>query len=237
MTQTILYPNLTAPTQAGQLTQLKSWLYQLTDQLNLALASSAAGSPGTSLPGTAATGTEIQRAADFQTLKSLILKSGTVLQAVSREVEQRLEGKYVAESAFGTYTRETSQTLTANSQGFQAALEELQRIQSRVEGLENSTLGVRAHIRAGLLDYDGAGTPVYGLEIGQRSSRDGVEIFNKYARFTADRLAFYDQNGVEVAYISDRKLFITHVQITGILLTGRFEDTVQPDGSVVTRWI
>ena len=92
-------------------------------------------------------------------------------------------------------------------------------------------------IQAGLLDYDEEGVPVYGLEIGQRSIRDGTEIFCKYARFTADRLAFYDRNGNEVAYISDRKLFITHVQITGSLVTGRFVDGVQPDGSVVTRWV
>ncbi len=237
--QTIRYPNLTAASEKEQLAQLKSWLYQLTDQLNLSLAAVQAPQAKAVSSGVGAAGGSgsAQEKVNFQTLKGLILKSGQVVEACSREVEKRLEGKYVTESEFGTYSQETAQTITANSQMFRTALEELQRITSQVEGLEDSTLAVNAHIKAGLLEYDKEGTPIYGVEIGQRSFRDGVEFFNKYARFTADRLAFYDQNGTEVAYISDRKLFITHVQITGTLITGRFEDTVQPDGSLVTRWV
>ena len=62
-------------------------------------------------------------------------------------------------------------------------------------------------------------------------------MFNKFARFTADKLSFYDQNGNEVAYISDRKLYITHVEVTGSFLMGGFSDTTEADGSIVTRWI
>lgn len=240
MRSTVSYPNITGTTEKEQLSQLKSWLYQLTDQLNLALNTSGGSAVSLSVPTGGMEGkeeTDSGRQVNFQTLKSLILKSGTVLRAVSREVEKRLEGQYVTVSEFGTYSRETTQTVTANSQGFRTALEELQKITSQVDGLENRVIGVTAHIKAGLLDYDPEGIPVYGVEIGQRSLRDGTEVFHKYARFTPDRLAFYDSNGLEVAYISDRKLFITHIHITGTLLTGRFEDTVQPDGSIVTRWI
>ena len=238
MIQTISYPNLTAASEKEQLAQLKSWLYQLTDQLNLSLASlRSSGSSGAAAASAAYISGGSQEKVNFQTLKSLILKSGQVLEACSQEVEKRLTGKFVTESVFGTYSQETAQTITANSRQLRAVLEELQTIVSRVEGVEDSTIAVNAHIQAGLLDYDQEGVPVYGLEIGQRSIRDGTEIFCKYARFTADRLAFYDQNGNEVAYISDRKLFITHVQITGSLVTGRFSDQVQPDGSVVTRWV
>ena len=80
-------------------------------------------------------------------------------------------------------------------------------------------------------------TLLHGIELGQRKFRDGEEFFHKYARFTPDRLAFYDANGNQVAYISDRKLYIANVHITGTFLKGRFEDTVQADGSIVTRWI
>ena len=237
MTGTFSYPNMNGSTQAEQLAQLKSWLFRLTDQLNLALGAVGGNAPVPGAATAAVSGGDGGEKAAFQTLKSLILKSGTVIEACSQEVAKRLEGRYVTASAFGDYTSETSQTITANSQGFRSALEELQRITSQVEGLEGSILGVTAHIKGGLLYYDPEGLPVYGVELGQRSFRDGAEIFNKFARFTPDKLAFYDNNGVEVAYISDRKLFITHVHITGTLLTGRFEDTVLPDGSVVTRWI
>lgn len=235
MSGKIRYPNITARSEGEQLSQVKSYLYQLADQLNLALEGAAASGTVTAASGISRE-QEVQRV-NFQALKSLIVKSGTVIEACSQEVAKRLEGQYVAQSEFGTYTRQTSQQITANSQGVKAVLEELQQIVSQVEGMENSVIGVNAHIKAGLLEYDPEGVPVYGVEIGQRSSRDGVEFFNKFARFTSNRLAFFDQNGVEVAYISDRKLYITHVQVTGSFLMGRFEDQVQEDGSVVTRWV
>ena len=235
MSGNIRYPNINAPSEREQLGQVKSYLYQLADQLNLALREvEKAGVTGAAV--NRAPAQEGQRV-NLQSLKSLIVNSGTVMEACSQEVAKRLEGQYVAQSEFGMYSRQTSQQLTANSQGIKSVLSELQQIVSQMEGMEHSVIGVTAHLKAGLLEYDAEGMPVYGVEIGQRSQRDGVEVFSKYARFTPDRLGFYDQNGVEVAYISDRKLFITHVQITGTFLKGRFEEKIRSDGSIVTRWV
>ena len=64
-----------------------------------------------------------------------------------------------------------------------------------------------------------------------------MEVFDKFARFTSDRLSFYDQNDNEVAYISDRKLYITHVEVKGTFSIGGFIDTVLSDGSIVTKWV
>ena len=36
------------------------------------------------------------------------------------------------------------------------------------------------------------------------------------------RMSFYDQNGTEVAYISDYKLYITHAEFTGTVKYGAF---------------
>ena len=79
--------------------------------------------------------------------------------------------------------------------------------------------------------------PVYGVEIGQKTQIDGEEVFNQFARFTAEKLSFFDSNGVEVAYISDQKLYISHVEVTGTFTQGGFIDITLPDKSVVTKWI
>ena len=72
------------------------------------------------------------------------------------------------------------------------------------------------------------GTPVFGLEIGQTHVRDGETVFDQFARFTPERLSFFERNDTEVAYISDYKLFITNAQITGTLQLGQFRlDTAQ----------
>lgn len=101
----------------------------------------------------------------------------------------------------------------------------LQELRNGIESINYSLVEVSANIRSGLLYYDENEIPVYGLEIGQKNVIDGEEVFNKFARFTAGRLSFYDQNGHEVAYISDYKLYITNVEITGTLSMGGYNIT------------
>lgn len=106
-------------------------------------------------------------------------------------------------------------------------------------GSEAVVIGVTATIKSGLLYTTDAGIPVYGLEIGQ-SVRDevaGTEVFNKYARFTSEKLSFYDSNGIEVAYISDKKLYIKMAHITISLQLGGIIQLVMSNGDVVEKWV
>ena len=94
---------------------------------------------------------------------------------------------------------------------------------------------VTGRIKSGQIDVDKNGLPIYGVEVGQTNVINGVEVFNKYARFTAGRLSFYDQNGTEVAYISDYKLYITHAENTGTLkLGGYLVDTTK---GIAFKWV
>ena len=106
-----------------------------------------------------------------------------------------------------------------------------------IEGLKTSVLETNAHITSGILYYDDKGFPVYGVEIGQQNKVNGEDVYKKYARFTADRLSFYDQNDTEVAYISDQKLYISNVEVTSSFKIGGYRDTVIEDGGVVTKWV
>ena len=98
----------------------------------------------------------------------------------------------------------------------------LRELQAGIDRVNTILVDVNAYIRSGLLYEDENGIPVYGLEVGQKNFIDGEEVFNKYARFTSGRLSFYDQNGTEVAYISDYKLYITHAEFTGTVKYGAF---------------
>lgn len=110
-------------------------------------------------------------------------------------------------------------------------------VKESIDSILVSIAEVNATIKSGLLYYGESGLPVYGIELGQRNIVDDVEVFNKFARFTADRLSFYDQNEKEVAYISDRKLYINHVEVTAVFQMGGFIESVLADGSIVKRWI
>lgn len=108
-------------------------------------------------------------------------------------------------------------------------------VNDNIGKLNTSIIEVTANIKSGLLDYDENEVPIYGLEVGQRNLIDGVETFNKYARFTAGRLSFYDAGGNEVAYISDYKLFITHAEVTGSLKLGGF--LIDTTKGITMKWV
>lgn len=238
----IRLPKVTATTDAGKLQQIQSYMYQLVEQLNIALADvesiATDQSAGTNQPSASATGgSGTKPVADFNSVKALIIKSADIVNAYYKEIKKRLEGLYVAESDFGVYAEQTASEIHANSIAIEQMYTNIQTIISDIDSLEHSLIEVDAFIKSGVLYYDEDGTPVYGLEIGQRTEIDGEEVFNKYARFTSSKLSFYDSNDNEVAYISDKKLYITHVEVTGSFSLGGFVDTVLPDRSVVTRWV
>lgn len=106
-------------------------------------------------------------------------------------------------------------------------------------GLGDSILAAKGYIKTGELYEIAPGVPVYGLEIGQTVADETVgEVFRQYARFTSGSLTFFDSNGIEVAYISDKKLYIRLAEIEKSLKVGGFEDTViEATGDVVTKWV
>lgn len=231
-----------AGTDREQLAQIRSYLYQFIPQLEWALNNLDTSSVSnyvapqvarTSTPSSSSFNAEVA----FASLKPLIIKSADIVQAYYEEINSRLIGSYVANSDFGTFIEQTEQEFSQSSTDIEQLFTNLQNIITEIENLNFTLAEVNAHIKSGLLYYDDKGVPVYGLEIGQRNVVDGEEVFNKFARFTSDRLSFYDQNDREVAYVSDYKLYIRNVEITSSYKIGGFIDTVMPNGDVVTKWV
>lgn len=256
-------PHITEGTDREMLMQLKTYMYQMAEQLQWAL-----NSLDTSGSQSAASTTKSQISvkpisednahSSFNAIKSLIIKSADIVNAYYEEINKRLKSEYVAQSDFGSYTEEMEQMITGNSSAIEQAFANIQTIDSDVQGvfkalsdnikraetelaegmdgvsaelgekIETITknlaaiLTVNAYIKSGLLYYNDDGLPVYGVEVGQTNNVNGEEVFRKFARFTANRLSFYDQNDMEVAYISDYKLYITSVEILYSLVGGGF---------------
>ncbi len=217
-----------------QLQQLRSYLHRTAQQLQWAFDTLEAGAK-TQSPG--AEMTSGKEAPDpqqsFSQLKGLIIKSADIVNAYSDIIEKKLEGVYTAQSEFGTFREQTSQRLHMDSERVEQLFSSHQQLSQALEDLSAQTSASSAYIRTGCLQK--GETPIYGLEIGQKNTVDGVETFDKFARFTADRLSFFDRSDVEVAYISDYKLYITNAQVTGSLVLGsRF--VLGFDGGLCFRW-
>ena len=122
---------------------------------------------------------------------------------------------------------------------------ELKNEKDKLGDLEERVISVNARIRTGLLYYadsDGnetsdieSGTPVYGVEVGQTNQDEsGNKVFSKYARFVSNRLSFYDDNDVEVAWISDYKLHIRNAEIVEGLKIGGFR--IDTENGLAFKW-
>lgn len=237
MNVNIRLPNITGHSDREKLQQMQSYMFQLVEQLNYALATVEKEATAAASTTTVASKTEDDPVTAFNSIKALIIKSADIVNAYYETINTRLEGLYVAESDFGAYVEQTGNSIEATSTAVEQLFTNMQQVITDIESVEHVLIDVNAHIKSGLLYYDDSGVPVYGLEVGQRSEVDGEEVFNKYARFTSNKLSFYDQNDNEVAYVSDKKLYITIVEVTGSFIMGGFVDNVLADKSVVTKWI
>lgn len=285
----IRQPNITAKTETEQLLQIRSYLYQMAQQLQWAFntisSPGGGGNVGTNTTQqtvvSSSSSGKIDATKTFDALKDLIIKSSDIVNAYYDVISKKLVGVYVAQSDFGRYQEETSNTIKESSTRIDqlyvnnqvitgkfntidrlvtttqsltetignletdksALSEKVDAISSAADGmadtieqLQTMMVQTNAYVRTGLLYEDDNGIPVYGLEIGQTNDVNGENVFSKFARFSADRLSFYDRNDTEVAYISDYKLYITNAEITGALsLAGKFK--VFYDHGLAFQWI
>lgn len=155
------------------------------------------------------------------------------LELATESIKTYVEDTFVSGEDFEKYKTESEQTAQTFTQKF--------------ESLDQYRNETSANIKTGLLYYNEDNVPVYGMEIGQRTEVGGEEIFNKYARFTSDKLSFFDQGGNEVTQIGDKKMSVTNVEITGshdggsqeygTFKQGSFVDITLEDGTIVSKWV
>ena len=231
----IRLPNITAKDEAGQIQQVRTYLYQLAQQLNWALNTIESAQSGTVTPSVVIDkGVAPQEAQDtFNSIKALIIKSADIVKAYEETIFTDFDGKYFADSDFGTYIEETSRKVEENSKGVTEAYTNVQNLTSSVAGLENESREMNAYIKRGLLGYDDNGNAIYGVEVGETSANGS---FVKYARFMADRLSFFDENSDEVAYIGAGCLYVVGKTVfLGEIQLGSYK-TDTSDGLAFT-WI
>ena len=219
-------PNINAPTEAGQLMQIRTYLYQVSEQLNWAFntistETSTAVNNSQKASSRASTPEEVE--SNFNDIKSLIIKSADIVNAYCETISTKLKGVYVAESDFGKFKQENSALFELDPEKIKATFTNIESINGTLDAVGedlDSVIKNTAWITFGEVYDNESGGNVYGLKIGQKDTVDGEEIFNQFATFTANRLSFYDSNGIEVAYVSDYELVITTARILGNLLFG-----------------
>ena len=165
-----------------------------------------------------------------QTSQDVYENSTNITRAFSN-VQQIKSG---VDSSLATLTEEINEVDSKVADVESNLSTDIKTLNDTVKTINTSIAEIEANIKTGLLD-EKDGLPIYGVEIRQKNIVNGVAVFNKFARFTAGRLSFYDQNGFEVAYISDYKLYITHAEVTGTLKLGGY--SVDTTNGLTFKWV
>ena len=234
-----------------QVMQQYAYLFQMAQQLNLALeqleqaGSGTVRAAGASSGGPAAGGTKLAAAdRQYQKLRSMIVKTADQVRHTREELTARLQEEYVAVSDFGSYVASLSAYLEANPEAVTQYYSFFSDLKADVEAVDAAfrhyKVDTEGYIRTGIVSYDGA-VPVYGVAVGQDlvcREVDGeqvVEQNNFRAVFTATRLSFW-QDATEVAYVSNNRLYITNITVLGGIDVGQWSMETA-EGGLAFRWI
>lgn len=171
-----------------------------------------------------------------------VFQNSRDLQATTEQIQADVTGKTATISRLETAASDTANNLKELENNAQVLAGKVNEVSAagaataaELEQVRQQIIDTNAYVKTGLLYEKADGTPVYGLEIGQTNSVNGQTVFQKFSRFTPDRLSFYNSSGTEVAYVSDYKLYITNAEITGALwLAGRFK--IFYDNGLAFQW-
>ena len=238
----IRLPNITGKTDSEQLAQIRSYLFQFASQLQWALSTVegvGGGTPVVLQKNSAAVADGRGPVNNFNQLKDLIIKSADIVEAYYEKIDEmlKLDGYFLAASDFGTFVEETNNTLAATDKRIEQDLVSKQTIFDEKGNIKTELL-VNGHIYSGIIEYAKSGEAIVGIEIGQTPEENGTKVFNRFARFTADRLAFYDAayQNEPVAYISNYMLVITNAWVKGNLKVGPGFEFDTSNG-LALRWV
>lgn len=236
-------PNINATTTEGQISQMRSYIVQLAEQLNWAFNSISNGETMSSYRESQSAAAIVNQHAGsqggtsqnspdktFSDIKSLIIKSADIVEAYYKEfgVLLETEGKYLAVSDFGEYREETKKTIEDNYNGLEQKYENLQ---SLVNGINQTVdkISTNAVIKEGLLNYvtigEHEGVPIYGIQVHQTSlDENGEEIINMIAQLSAEGLEIYGDRDSDIptAIFKNNTMYVSHAEVVNSIKIGGY---------------
>lgn len=233
-----------------QFKQLYSYLFRLSENLNVALNNldSMTANPtvaqqttGAALAPSASGTNDTAQSNAYSELRSLIVNTANIINSEMDLIETNMKSNYVSQSDWGTYTKSIEKTVSETATTATAAYAYAETVNTTFGNYKTETEG---YIRSGFITTDDD-KPILGIAIGQNLQATQVEIDGRVyeqinenqncAFYTADKVSFR-MNGVEVASISNKALEIQDAYITGSIEMGG-NWTVSSNNGYTIKWI
>lgn len=234
-------PNINSETPEGQLSQIRSYLYQFAEELNWALntLSTAEESKEVIQTTSEATAARESKAQDtFDDIKSLIIKSADIVNAYYEEIDNllSLSGKYAAEADFGEggvsgYIKETQQKIRGTSEYIEQNFYSKETIDGMLDALRETS----GYIRTGFVGTtltDPPNDTEIGIEIGNFNTDEP----QRFARYTAAGIELFDgsKSNTPVVTISQKKIRISSAEFTSEVKMGGYK--LELSDGLAFRW-
>lgn len=243
-------PPAPAGTAAEQMAAQYTYLFQMAQQLNLALAQLDETSSVRQTAETAQVAAKTNAeaiSAGYERLRALIVKTADTVEEKMDRLRTELAGQYMALSDFGSYVERLNAVIEADPTALTQYYRYFSQLQANIDAVDADYTAYRtateAYIRTGIVDRDGQ-TPIYGVAVGQDletsvDAQTGDTVIEKAhfrAIYAANQLSFWE-DGDKVAYIQDKKLNIPTVNAERELLVGRWDMTDDASGGLTVKWI
>ena len=248
-------PALTGDERA-QLQQLYRYLFKLSEQLNTSLEATdrqyrmaiktRSGSENSDDVFTPALD------AKYRELRSLIIKTADIVNQKMDRVVTQLNSEFQAISnEWGTFEQNIERTIIDTAENTIEQFDYSEHIygidKTVIDGVTYYGITSLGYIKRGIIGFDDQNFPIYGIAVGTELKektviKDGkeyqqIDTSQRIATYTSDRITFW-ANGVELAYFSGDKLFVTRVEVTdGITIGDMHIDVNDKDGLSVGKQI
>jgi len=236
-----------------QVKEISSYLFRLAEMLNVALNNLDENnfSSAAAVTGSKATKSSqgIDTASSYKELRGLISNTAQIVNVEIERLSTELEQQYIAMSNdWGTFQENISSTIEATAESVVQNYNydsELQALHEEAAGFSAYRISTEGYIRQGFIDRDENNVPIVGIAIGQGLKSTAVTINGteyqqidstaSCAFYTATKVSFRI-NGQEVAYVSNRKLYIGDVEITGSVVLGS-KWQISTNNGLTIKWI
>jgi hypothetical protein len=222
-----------------QLAQIKSYLFQLREQLQWAfehVESAEGGQNNTTVVNqivSTPTGTQDPQET-FASIKNLIIKSADIIDAYSEKFNERFVSQSKYQSEFGTFKTEAEASILVNAGNITVEQKRIDTLSDVYQNEENVAVIAKS---SGFIKTGFLGDSKYGVEIGQRIETESGKQLRGSARFVTTGVEFDDENGTKSAWLTRNRLHANEVEAVKKQIMGGFVDEVDENGDVTTRWV
>ena len=169
---------------------------------------------------------------------SVSIKSGSGSSSLDESLDELNDKVEALKNDVLTVRQSTEANIEINSQAITQQYSEIKSMEETIKNMDGQVKDVTAkvaatdgYIKTGKIAEDENQNPIYGVEIGQ--TKEDLE-FSVFARFTPEKLSFYDGHGNEISYFSGQKLHIKEAVVLSAMNLGGYE--ISTKNGLTLKW-